>query len=283
MRRAFFSLLLGAATVSVFASPYSFNVQETGTGKPVILIPGMTCGGGVWDATVARLKSKYHCYVLTLPGFAGQTPITGPYLPRVRDEILAFVKDKHLDHPAVIGHSLGGFMVFYLGCAEPKLFGPLISVDGLPFLGTMVNPMATAQSNQPVAEMIAKTISAETPAQFEQQTKQALASEITNPAQAAALVPICGKSDPADVAQSMKEMMTIDLRDEVAKIQSPVLLLGAGQWMPNDQEKLHKTYASEIAKCPNAKLVIDAKSRHFIMLDDPEFFYKTVEGFLAKN
>lgn len=283
MRRALLPLLLGVAAVSAFASPYSFSVQEAGAGKPVILIPGMTCGGGVWDATVARLKSKYHCYVLTLPGFAGQPPITGPYLPHVRDDIIAFVKDNHLDHPAVIGHSLGGFMVFYLGCAEPKLFGPLISVDGLPFLGAMMNPTATAKSNQPMADMIAKSIGAATPAQFEQQTKQALATEITDPAQAATLLPICSKSDPGDVGQSFKEMMTTDLRDDVAKIQSPVLLLGAGQWMPNDQETLHKTYAAQIAKCPNAKLVIDAKSRHFIMLDDPDFFYKTVEDFLAKN
>jgi pimeloyl-ACP methyl ester carboxylesterase len=283
MRKAFLSLLFGVATVTAFASPYSFSVQETGSGKPLILIPGMTCGGGVWDATVAQLKSKYHCYVLTLPGFAGQAPITGPYLPRVRDEIIAFVKDKHLDHPAVMGHSLGGFMVFYLGSAEPKLFGPLISVDGLPFLGSLFNPNATAQSNQTMADGIAKNIGAATPAQFEDQTKQALAQEITDPNEAAALLPICAKSDPGDVGQSMKEMMTIDLRDDIAKIQSPVLLIGAGQWSPNDQDGLRKSYESQIAKCPHAKLVIDGKSKHFIMLDDPEFFYKTINEFLAKN
>lgn len=33
--------------------------------------------------------SHYTCYGLTLPGFAGQPPIKGPILPKVRHDYLA--------------------------------------------------------------------------------------------------------------------------------------------------------------------------------------------------
>lgn len=282
-KRALVSLVIGAAIAPAYCSNYCFTYKEAGQGKPLILIPGLTCTGDVWSGTVDQLKDKYHCYILTLPGFGGQRPIQGPFLPHVRDDIIAFVKDKHLEHPSVIGHSLGGFMVWYLGCSEPKLFGPMVSVDGLPFLSAIYNPSATAQSMRPMADAMAAGMAKATKEQFEQQTKSSLDSEVSDPKQADALLPVCEKSDPGDVAQAVKEMMTTDLRQDISKIQTPVLLIGAGQWMPNDQEALHKSYADQIAACTNAKLVIAAKCRHFIMYDDPSFFYKTVKSFLNQQ
>src|SRR5579862_7948132 len=135
---------------------YSFQVKVVGHGKPVILIPGLTCTGDVWDGTVAQLSDHYQCHVLTLPGFGKQPPISGPYLSHVRDDILAYVRDRKLDHPAVIGHSLGGFMVYYLAEADPGLWGPMVAVDGLPFLTLVFMPTATADSSKPIAEGLAK-------------------------------------------------------------------------------------------------------------------------------
>lgn len=45
----------------------------------------------------------------------------------------AYVRAKKLKKPAVIGHSLGAFMAFDPGTAEPDLFGPLVAVEGVPF------------------------------------------------------------------------------------------------------------------------------------------------------
>src|SRR5271165_2213258 len=56
-------------------SPAAFSVKVTGAGRPMILIPGLSCGGDVWDGTVAHFKDRYECHVLTLAGFAGQPAI----------------------------------------------------------------------------------------------------------------------------------------------------------------------------------------------------------------
>ena len=47
------------------------RVEVTGKGKPMVLIPGLTCGGDVWNDAVAHYSRSYQCHVVTLGGFAG--------------------------------------------------------------------------------------------------------------------------------------------------------------------------------------------------------------------
>src|SRR5450432_2901769 len=121
------------APVKAF-EPTSFGVAVSGHGRPVILIPGLGCPGSVWDETVAHL-STHETHVLTLSGFAGRAPITAPLAATVRVELAAYIRDRHLDHPIVIGHSLGGFIAYWLAETEPDLVGPVIIVDAAPALG----------------------------------------------------------------------------------------------------------------------------------------------------
>lgn len=267
------------------ARTYCFSVRVTGRGKPVILIPGLTCTGQVWNGTVARLSHRYRCYVLTLPGFGKQAPIKGPYLSHVRNDIIKYVRAEKLDHPAVIGHSLGGFMTYYLAVAEPRLWGPLISVDGLPFLAVVFNPNATAATMQPTADAIAAQMASATPAAFKASIKGNLDAQITDPQNLRAVSNSSLESNQANVAQAMKELLTTDLRGKVSVIRSPFLLIGAGQQATSAplKKSLTQTYAASIHSIPRAKLQMDWKARHFIMLDDPSFFYQAVQGFLSSH
>lgn len=267
---------------SALAQPYSFSVKVVGHGSPVILIPGLTCTGAVWDGTVAQLKSKYQCHVLTLPGFGSQPPISGPYLSHVRDDIIAYVKAKKLSHPALIGHSLGGFMVYYLAEKEPTLWGRLVCVDGVPFLSALSNPNATSEGMQTIADGVKKQLATATPDQFKASLVASLKQQITDQKNVDALAPSCGSSNQANTAEAIGEMLTTDARESEASIQSPLLLIGAAQFATTDDLKttITNSYQAQIKSIPNGKLIMDWQSRHFVMLDDPAFFYKTIEGFL---
>ena len=101
--------------------PTAFVVAVTGSGRPMILIPGISCGGNVWAATVNHFKDRYECHVLTLAGFAGQPPLGGePFLERVRDALIEYIRNKKLERPVIVGHSIGGFMAFWLGAREGR-------------------------------------------------------------------------------------------------------------------------------------------------------------------
>jgi len=95
----------GTAKVKTAAA---FTVSVVGNGPPVLLIPGLSCDGSVWNATMEHLKGRFQCHVVSLAGYAGAPPMAaGPFLPYVHDQIVAYVKAKGLRQPAIVGHRLG--------------------------------------------------------------------------------------------------------------------------------------------------------------------------------
>jgi N-formylmaleamate deformylase len=50
----------GASTPAESSKPLkSFAVEVIGNGRPMLLIPGLTCGGDVWKTTVDHFKDRY--------------------------------------------------------------------------------------------------------------------------------------------------------------------------------------------------------------------------------
>src|SRR5215472_14993762 len=110
-----FSLILAVAITGLAGQSMaqnhqgqSFSVQVIGHGKPMILIPGLTCGGDVWKTTVDHFKDRYECHAFTLAGFAGQPAIGAPMLETIRKDIAAYLRKKQLKDAVIVGHSLGG-------------------------------------------------------------------------------------------------------------------------------------------------------------------------------
>ena len=261
----------------------AFAVTVTGSGRPMILIPGVSCGGDVWAATVNHFKDRYECHMLTLAGFAGQPAIGGePFLERVRDALIEYIRNKKLERPVIVGHSLGGFMAFWLGATAPDKVGPIIAVDGVPYYTALINPKATPESVQQQAEAMRKMYKNLTQEQFALQNQQFLSMMITDTNDLKKIAVSSGKSEPEAVAQAFYEMMTIDLRMKVKAIRTPVLLMGSTAMMTNPEMKkqTQKNYMSQVEAIPRHKVVFATKARHFIQIDEPEFFFREVESFL---
>jgi pimeloyl-ACP methyl ester carboxylesterase len=285
-------LALLAATIAIGTSsvraadvvaPPSFVVKVTGKGKPVILIPGLSCSGAVWDGTVAHLKDHYECHVLTLAGFAGQPRIEPPFLETVRNDLAKYIRSHKLDHPVIIGHSLGGFTADWLGAHDPDLVGALIIVDALPFLPAAMNRTATADSVKPMAEQIRAGIAASQES-FLANSETSIRGMVTKPADFELVMTWVKASDRVAVGNAFYDLFTHDLRSDIASIKSPVLVLGT--WVSykdyTTRDAVEVTTRKQYAAVKNCKVVM-AETRHFIMLDDPEWFYKQVDSFLAAN
>ena len=276
--------LLGPASIASGAEPpASFEVTVHGAGLPVLLIPGLSCSGDVWDETVAALEGRYEVHVLSLAGFGGRAAIAAPFLPRVRDDIVAYIRAQQLDRPAIVGHSLGGFLAFWLAASEPTLVGPIVAVDGVPFLPALMDASTTVDSVRPMAEGAKAMMASLTPEQFAMQTRMSLTTMVTAPDDLERLARQGAESDPTTVAQAMFELMTTDLRDDVASIESPVLLIAAGAAAPTPEgrARLQRSYEAQVAPIPNHRVVLADHARHFIMLDAPDFFQAALTGFLA--
>jgi pimeloyl-ACP methyl ester carboxylesterase len=190
----------------------TFRVEITGRGPDVVLIPGLTCGGHVWDPTVTHLAADHTVHVLTLAGFAGTPRAPGEsFLPRVREELTEYLRS--LERPVLIGHSLGGFMAFWISSSEPGLLAGAIAVDGLPALGALSGQDEAAVAT--FAVQMEQQMASLSQDAFAQQTAQTLLAQISDPDEAARVAQVSGRSDPAIVGRAMAELLTHDLRSEV--------------------------------------------------------------------
>ena len=261
----------------------AFAVEVTGKGKPMILIPGLSSSGEVWNGTVAHFKDKYQCHVLTLAGFAGQPRIEGPFLETVRTELAAYIRSHKLGKPIIVGHSLGGFLALWLASSEPGLAGPLVIVDSLPFLPAVYNPAATPESSKPMAEQMRAGMAAGKEA-FLKQSEVSVKSMVTKPEDVATVMGWATKTDPVAAGDAMYDMFTHDLRDDIASIDSPALVLGT--WIAYKEyatrEQVEANFKTQYAKLKNAKIMLADNARHFIMLDDPNWLMAQMDAFLAE-
>jgi pimeloyl-ACP methyl ester carboxylesterase len=272
--------------------PTSFRVQVIGQGRPMILIPGMMSSGDVWRTTVARYQDRFQCHVLTLAGFAGVPPIAQPLLATVRTELAAYIRAQRLDHPVIVGHSLGGTLALSLAAEHPDLAGPLVIVDSLPFLaGAQLQAKTLADARPGIAAMRAYMTS-QTPEQFQAYVKAGTATEfmVTRASDHDTIKQWGLASDPRTVGDAMADLMSIDVREDAAAISSPTLVLGTWTGIHEQLKKygialsradVMATYEQQFAKLPTLHFALADTARHFIMFDDPQWFFAQLDPFLG--
>ncbi len=281
---AFTGLVVSVATLALAAIP-PFRAEVVGSGPPMVLIPGLNSSGDVWSGVVEHFNARYTCHVLTLPGFAGQAPLATPSLATVRDAILAYIDERRLERPVIVGHSIGAFLAFWMASTAPAKIGSVIAIDGVPFLPALIDPSATVDSVRPQAEAMRRVLENASSAQRDQMSALSLASMISDPAQLAIAQGWAARSDPRTTALSMTELMTTDLRPDVSRIEAPVLLVAAGAWSdanPAALSAVERSYERQVAGIMRHRTVVARRARHFIMFDDPSFLIATMEEFLGR-
>jgi pimeloyl-ACP methyl ester carboxylesterase len=118
--------------------------------------------------------------------------------------------------------------------------------------------------------------------QLVSQSRMALATMITAPGDVERALAWARQSDPATAGIAVAELMSTDLRRDVAAITAPTLLIGASGAAPDTmQPAFQKAYELQLAAAPKARVIMATKARHFIMFDDPAFLFAALDEFLA--
>lgn len=275
-------LLAGAGQA---AAPKAFTVDVTGQGRPLILIPGLASSGEVWQATVARLcgpQAARQCHVLTLAGFAGVAPIEGDLLAQVAQELADYIGARKLGQPAIIGHSLGGFLALKMAIDHPARTGKLVIVDSLPALGATQLASITPPQLQAMATQMQSAMRAQDGATYAASQRRAVSGMASAPADVERIIGWGQRSDRETVIKAMGTLMASDLRQDVAKVQSATLVLGT--WIAYKdyapRAAIEATFQQQYAQLPGVKIALADTARHFIMYDQPDWMYARIEQFL---
>jgi pimeloyl-ACP methyl ester carboxylesterase len=271
------------------ASQFAVEVfgQSGNDTQSVILIPGLMSDGRVWDSLVGVLSVSYQVHLINIAGFANTPAIDTPSLSSVKQQLLAYIDAHKLHKPAVIGHSLGGFMSFWVSSSAPSKIGPIISVDGLPFIGPVFTgtDSSTVESLASQAQQIQRMYRNMSQQQLIDQSRYALSIQASSDKAKAKVMAMVQISNPKAVGEAVYSLMSHDLRQDIANITSPVLLLGASGGFSTDEQKsaMHTLYAQQLQALPKAQLLMNTNSRHFIMFDDPKWLEEQVMSFLGTH
>src|SRR2546423_4993888 len=133
------ALALVADTVHTFSlalSPAeSVAVTVTGTGQPVVLVPGLFGSAFGYRAVIPLLTAAgYRAIVVEPLGIGGSArPEHADYsLTAQADRIAAVLDRLGVRHAVVVAHSLGASMAFRLAYRRPDLVAGIVSLDGGP-------------------------------------------------------------------------------------------------------------------------------------------------------
>ncbi|MFG6468243.1 alpha/beta fold hydrolase [Roseateles sp. BYS87W] len=268
------------------AAPVEFRdlrVEVVGQGRPVLMIPGLNSAAATWTETCAALQPQVQCHIVQLPGFAGAPAIqTDPFLDGMRDRLLAYLDDRQLKQPVVMGHSLGGALALKMAAAQPARIDRLVIVDSLPFFAGIRG--MTAEAAKGAAAAMRQQMLNATPAQWEAGARQGAMGMSRTPANNERVAGWSLASDRATSAQAMSELWGADLRPLLPQITTPTLVLGA--WaayapMGSTLDSTRRIFEGQYAGLSGVKVSMSAQGYHFLMWDDPEWLVGEVKAFLA--
>ena len=246
--------------------PTRFSVQVVGRGPDVLLIPGLTSGRDVWRGIAAALPG-YRYHLIQVSGFAGEPARgnrAGPVIAPLADEIARYIADRHLQRPAIIGHSMGATLAMMIAARRPELVGSLMVVDMYPQPAGLFG--GTAQSFSPLANIIASPGGRRLFAN--------LMGAFSPP-------DVATRSDPDVVGRAVHDLAVTDLTAELPRIRAPMTVVYA---VPDPQARaaIERSFQRAYAAARHPSFVRIEGSGHMVMLDQPAQVRAAVASFLSR-
>ncbi|WP_449567646.1 alpha/beta fold hydrolase [Lelliottia nimipressuralis] len=260
------------------------SVQTQGSGPDVILIPGLASSREVWADLASTLRMSHRIHLVELAGFASTPAISNPegkVIDPAVDAIADYIQTQHLEAPAIIGHSLGGEIALILGARHPDQVGRLMIVDALPFYTLMIDPAATTETAARQATAMRDWLLGQSPEQIKEFQRTSITRLAKTKTVRPALVTAGINSDRKTVADAVYELMTTDLRPELARIKAPIEIVYAYDALFGvPAARVDAMYRQSYASAPEVHFTRIDDSFHFVMLDQPERFSSAVASFL---
>ena len=261
----------------------AFEVKVSGQGQDLILIPGLTCSGEVWNESVAILEDQYTCHVITIAGFAEVPPqqaIRDAFLETVLGDFESYIAS--LDgEVSIIGHSIGGFMGMALASRMPESVAKVVVVDSYPQLaGFMMGKNVDLEALRMQVKASRPMMLAIPDSAYAANQRQNMKASIDDPVRAEKVAQWGIESDRQTMLQAYEEVLLADIRSDLPLIQAEVLVLQSYNGLKLSKKEWKALNQRQFGQIEDVQIERTEEARHFIMYDAPAWYRQQLESFL---
>ncbi|WBQ14905.1 alpha/beta fold hydrolase [Sphingobium yanoikuyae] len=261
------ALAAGWAMPALAADFASRRIMVTvrGSGRDVLLIPGLASGPGIWNGVTGQMPG-YRWHLVHVRGFAGLAADangSGPVVQPVADEIARYIAAAGLRRPAVVGHSMGGTLAMMQGLKG--LASRVMVVDMLPAGAAMVG--GTANGMGYLADQLSQYFTG-------------TAAGRRYLAQIVAQAPGAEGSNPEVIATALRDLANTDLGPQLGRIGVPMSVVYAVGADQAQSVEITRRFRAAYAVKKDAKLLPIGPSGHVVMADQPTRFNAALGNFL---
>jgi len=256
-----------------------FTIETVGQGKPILYLPGFATSGSIWKETVENLNLGRKSYLFSYAGFNGNEPIEMPWYSNIKNSIIKYIKDNNMSDIIIVGHSMGGNLAVDIASELPNKVSKIIIIEALPCMREVMMPNVPAESlyydspyNKQMLEMDAQ--------QFKNMATMMAANMTLKENKKEIITNWILEADRKTWVYGYTDLLKLDLRNILNKVKCKTLILGAS--FP-DVKVAKENYENQYSNLTNKTIIMASNSKHFLMFDQPEWLYKTVNDFLVNE
>ena len=260
-------------------NPSPIHIETIGEGKPILYLPGFTVPGSIWKETIKNLDLSRKSYLVSYAGFNGHAPIEMPWYDSIKKAIIDYVRENNLSEVLIVGHSMGGNLAVDIAAELPNSVSKIVIVDALPCMRELMMPNVSAESLQYESPYNMQILEMDDD-QFKEMAVMMAANMTFNSEKKDSLSKWIEEADRKTWAYGYTDLLKLDLRDTLSKIKCETLIVGAS--FPS-KEIAENNFEKQYKNLPNKIIKMASNSKHFIMLDQSQWFYSTLNNFLANE
>ena len=254
----------------------SCHVEIVGQGKPLVMIHGWGMHSGVWQPLVKRLSKDYMLYLIDLPGMGNSRPVEPYHLYNLADEVAEMIPGVC----DVVGWSLGGLVAQSIAVSQPDRIRRLVLVGSTP---CFVNKIGWENGVDPANfSAFADSVNHD----YKNTIMQFLTLQCMKAHDARSTIKELRKSfelkptpTQTTLTRALHILLESDLRDEVAKIRKPTLLIHG------DRDTLAPVQAAHwmMQQLPIGFLRVMSGAAHAPFLSHSDLFIQALNEFLEPH
>lgn len=244
------------------------HYEVIGRGQPVLFLHSWLGSWRTWMPTMEMIADRYRAIALDFWGFGDSATHSQPlHIDDYVDQVFGFMDGLGILPPHVVGHGLGGVVAIRASSLRPERFGKVL-VAGTPVLGPLLQAVVKPSG---LGRLLNRSAGNDLWIKLVRQASNgdAAFSEVVEDIEA---------TSPATLQSVLDDIITVDLRPNIARLVQPLLAVYGGRDKVLTAE--HGHHITEAQGTFRQVLTLD-KSGHFPFLDHPTQFNRALLEFIG--